>query len=762
MTTLTGSILGNRVLRTEDPALLTRGGMYVDDIALPGAAHVAYVRSSVAHARITGIDVDDARMRPGVIAVFTGHDLDIGPLPAGHAFLNQAITWPLLATESVHFVGQPIVAIVAETRGQANDAAERVVVDYDPLPPLIDLDAALRGDVIVHPAAATNVVFRIPGNGDAAMFDGCEVVVHERIANQRIAPVPIEGRAVAADWDGDRLTVWACSQGAHGTRDKIATTLGLDASKVHVIVPDVGGGFGAKHGDGPDELLVGWLARKLDRPVRWAETRSENLVAMVHGRGQLQDVTMGGTRDGRITRYRIDILQDAGAFTDIGGLLPFMTAMMAPGVYDIEQVDADITSVVTTTTPVGAYRGAGRPEALAAVERMMDRFATEIGMDAAEIRRRNLIPKDRFPFTTPRGATYDSGDYQAALTKALDAARYNDLRAEQARRRASGDNTLLGIGVSCYVEITNPIRDTEFGAVTITPDGGAVVRTGSSAHGQGHHTTWAMIVSERTGIAMDRIEVRHGDTDDVPAGSGTGGSKSLQIGGMAVYQASDEVVVKAKELAAQLLEAAVEDVILDGARGVFHVAGSPSTAKSWTELAVAAATTPLDPLAAEVMFRADEPTFPFGAHVCVVEVDADTGKTTVVRYVACDDAGRIMNPLIFDGQVHGGLAQGIAQALLEEVRYDEDGNPITSNLADYGCISAAELPSFERIPMETPTPVNVLGVKGIGEAGTIGATPAVHNAVIDAVAHLGIRHIDMPCTSEKVWQAIRTAAENQR
>lgn len=757
MTTRTGSILGNRVLRTEDPALLTRGGIYVEDIALPGAVHVAYVRSSMAHARITAIDVADARTAVGVIGVFTGHDLDIGPLPSGHAFLNQAITWPLLATESVHFVGQPIVAIVAETRAQANDAAERVVVNYDPLPALLDLDAALRGDVIVHPAAATNVVFHIPGNGDAAMFDGCDVVVRERMANQRIAPVPIEARAVAADWDGDRLTVWACSQGAHGTRDKIATTLGLDVSKVRVIVPDVGGGFGAKHGDGPDELMVGWLARTLNRPVRWAETRSENLVGMVHGRGQLQEITMGGTRDGRITRYRIDILQDAGAFTDIGGVLPFMTAMMAPGVYDIEQVDAAITSVITTTTPVGAYRGAGRPEALAAIERMMDRFAAEIGMDPAEIRRRNLIPADRFPFTTPRGATYDSGNYQEALARALETAGYEDLRAQQAFRRASGDNLLLGIGVSCYVEITNPLRDTEFGAVTITPDGGAIVRTGSSAHGQGHHTTWAMIVSERTGIPIERIEVRHGDTDDVPTGTGTGGSKSLQIGGMAVHQASDDVVAKAKELAAQLLEAAVEDVVLDGARGVFHVAGSPTVSKAWVDIAAAALSTNADPLAAEVMFRADEPTFPFGAHVCVVEVDADTGKATVVRYVACDDAGRIMNPLIFDGQVHGGLAQGIAQALLEEVRYDDAGNPVTSNLADYGCISAAELPSFERIPMETPTPVNALGVKGIGEAGTIGATPAVHNAVIDAVAHLGIRHIDMPCTSEKVWQAIRHA-----
>ncbi len=747
-----GSILGNAVLRTEDRALLTDGGMYVDDQRLDGAVHVVYVRSTMAHARLTGVDVGGARGATGVVAVFTAADIDLAPLK-GHPFLNQGVTFPFLAASAVHFVGQPIVAIVGETRAAAADAAELVVVDYEPLPALVDPEESRKDELILHPEAKTNIVFRIPGNGDPSMFDDCEVVVRERIVNQRLAPVPMEPRAAAAVWVNGRLTQWACSQGAHGTRDSIAAALGLEKADVHVIVPDVGGGFGAKHGDQIDEVFVGWLARTLERPVRWVETRTENLLMMVHGRGQVQYCTMGGTNDGKITSYRLEILQDAGAYLEIGGVLPFMTAMMAPGVYDIAKVDADITSVVTTTTPTGAYRGAGRPEASAAIERMVDCFAAEIGMDPAEVRRRNLVQPSQFPFTTARGTTYDCGNYPGALEKALTAAGYNDLRAEQKRRRDAGDPMLLGIGVSVYVEITNPLGDTEFGAVTITPEGGAIVRTGSSSHGQGHHTSWAMIVSEQTGIPMNRIEVRHGDTDEIPSGTGTGGSKSLQIGGMAVMQASDDVVKLAKEQAANLLEAAVEDIVLDTASGSFAVQGSPSVAKSWAELATSAA----QPLAAEALYKASAPTFPFGSHVCVVEIDSETGRVQVVRYVACDDAGTILNPLIVDGQVHGGLAQGIAQALLEEVRYDADGNPITSNLADYAAISSAELPSFERIVMETPTPINPLGVKGIGEAGTIGATPAVHNAVVDAVAHLGVRHIDMPCTSEKVWRAITNA-----
>jgi aerobic carbon-monoxide dehydrogenase large subunit len=434
----------------------------------------------------------------------------------------------------------------------------------------------------------------------------------------------------------------------------------------------------------------------------------------------------------------------------MGAVLPFMTRMMASGVYDIDKVEFQSASVLTNTTPTEAYRGAGRPEATAAIERILDVFAHECGLDPVEVRRKNFIAPSAFPLTTKMGAAYDSGEYEKALDKALAAAGYSQLRADQAARRASGNPVQLGIGVSAYVETTNPMGGPEYGAVEITPDGGAIVRTGSSSHGQGHHTAWAMIVTQSTGIPMERIDFRFGDTDDIDHGGGTGGSRSLQVGGTAVKMAADEVIDLARRRAADLLEASPDDVVLDAARGVFHVAGSPQPVRTWAEVAVAAP----EPLFAGVDFAPTGATFPFGVHVSVVEVDVETGSVGILRHVACDDAGTIINPLLVDGQVHGGLAQGIAQALLEEVLFDSSGNPITSNLADYAFISAAELPSFERVPMETPTPRNPLGAKGIGEAGTIGATPAVHNAVIDAVRHLGVRHIDMPCTPSRVWAAI--------
>jgi carbon-monoxide dehydrogenase large subunit len=563
----------------------------------------------------------------------------------------------------------------------------------------------------------------------------------------------MEVRACASVWDGERLTQWACSQGAHGARDGLAETLGLDKSQVRVITPDVGGGFGAKSGVYAEEILVGWAARKLNTPVRWTETRTENMVSMGHGRAQRQRTRMGGTRDGRITAYRLDLLQDAGAYAKAGAVLPFMTRLMAGGVYDIANVQFESHSVVTNTTPTVAYRGAGRPEATAAIERTIDEFARVCGLDPADVRRKNYLMPSSFPLTTAMGAKYDSGEYAAALDKALEAAGYQQLREEQARRRASGNPLQMGIGIASYVETTNPMGSGDYGAVEITDEGGAIIRTGSSSHGQGHHTAWAMLVSDATGIPFDKIEFRFGDTDDISRGGGTGGSRSLQVGGSAVKLATDSVIDKARQRAADLLEAAVEDVVIDTVRGGFHVVGSPAPLRTWSELMVG-----LDaPLEAEVDYVPEGATFPFGTHICVVEVDVETGAVGVMRHIACDDAGIIINPLIVDGQVHGGIAQGVAQALLEVVAYDPDGNPITSNLADYGFISAAELPSFERIPMETPTPRNPLGAKGIGEAGTIGATPAVHNAVVDAVSHLGVTHIDMPCTSVNVWNALQKA-----
>jgi carbon-monoxide dehydrogenase large subunit len=747
------SILGTRVVRIEDPRFLTGQGTYIANLDLPNAVHLTYVRSQMAHARITAIDTSEAEAMPGVIAVYTAKDIDLAPAGPANPMMNKAMTYPFLAIDTVRFVGDLIAIVVSEDKESGVDAAELVIVDYDPLPVVVDVDEAFKGDVLLFPEAGTNVSLTFAAASNDDIFADCDVVVDLVIENQRVAPTPMEVRACASVWDGERLTQWACSQGAHGARDGLAAVFGLEKEQVRVITPDVGGGFGAKNGVYPDEILVGWVARKLNRPARWVETRTENMLAMGHGRGQRQRTRMGGTKDGRITAYRLDLLQDNGAYARMGGVLPFMTRLMAGGVYDIANVQFESNSVLTNTTPTVAYRGAGRPEATAAIERTIDEFARVVGIDPAEVRRKNYLQPSAFPLVTPMGAKYDSGEYAKALDKALDAAGYSDLRAEQTRRRATNDPVQLGIGLASYVETTNPMGSGDYGQVEITSDGGAIIRTGSSSHGQGHHTAWAMLVSEATGIPMDKMEFHFGDTDDVARGGGTGGSRSLQVGGSAVKLAAEAVIETAKQRAADLLEAAVEDVVIDTVRGAFHVAGSPAPSRTWAELVVGLDET----LEAEVDYVPEGSTFPFGSHVCVVEVDTDTGAVAVVRHIACDDAGTIINPLLVDGQVHGGLAQGIAQALLEVVAYDPDGNPITSNLADYGMISAAELPSFERVPMETPTPRNPLGAKGIGEAGTIGATPAVHNAVIDAVSHLGITHIDMPCTSFNVWSAIQAA-----
>ena len=747
------SILGTRVVRIEDPRFLTGEGTYIANLPMPGALHLTFVRSSMAHARITGIDASEALSMPGVRTVWTAADIDIAPAGPANGMMNQAMLFPYLAKDTVRFVGDLVAIVVSEDKTSGIDAAETVIVDYDPLPVVLDMDDSFSNKVLLHPDAETNVVLTFAARSNDDIFADCDVVVDLVIENQRVAPAPMEVRSCVATWDGTRLTQWACSQGAHGARDGLAEVFGLEKSQVRVITPDVGGGFGAKSGVYPEEILVGWATRKLGVPVRWTESRTENMLAMGHGRAQRQRTRMGGTRDGRITAYRLDLLQDAGAYARAGAVLPYMTRMMAGGVYDIANVQFESNSVVTNTTPTVAYRGAGRPEATAAIERTIDEFARVCGIDPAEVRRRNYIAPSAFPLTTSMGAKYDSGEYAAALELALKAAGYDQLLIEQKKRRDSKDPVQIGIGIASYVETTNPMGSGDYGSVEIKADGGAIVRTGSSSHGQGHHTAWAMIVSETTGISMDKIEFRFGDTDDVDRGGGTGGSRSLQVGGSAAKLAAESVIEKARQRAADLLEAAVEDVVIDTVRGAFHVKGSPTPARTWAELMIE-----IDaPLEAEVDYVPEGATFPFGTHVCVVEVDVETGSVVVARHIACDDAGTIINPLLVDGQVHGGIAQGVAQALLEVVAYDPDGNPITSNLADYGFISAAELPSFERVPMETPTPRNPLGAKGIGEAGTIGATPAVHNAVINAVSHLGVTHIDMPCTSLNVWTAIQAA-----
>ncbi|MBV9936817.1 MAG: xanthine dehydrogenase family protein molybdopterin-binding subunit [Actinobacteria bacterium] len=755
------SILGNRVLRTEDPKFLTVGGRYLDDLDIPGAAYVTYVRSTMAHARLGGVDTSEAAGAPGVVAVFTGADIDLEPLPPAIIMLNQAVRTPFLARDVVRFVGEPIAAIVSETRAQGMDAAELVFVDYEPLPAVVDMESALTNDVVLHPEAGSNLILDMQFGRSDDLFDGCDVVVRQRIINQRVAPCPMEVRAAAATWEDGRLVHYACTQMPHGVKETLCQVYGLEPDQVRVVAPDVGGGFGAKGANYTDELLMGWLSRRLGRPVRWVETRSESMVGLGHGRGQIQDAELGGTRDGKVLAYRLTVIQDSGAYGWFGGVLPFMTRTMLSGVYDIPKAEFNSQSVMTNTTPTVAYRGAGRPEATAAIERMMELFATEIGMDPNEVRGKNLVTHERFPYTTIVGTEYDAGNYERALELALEASDYQGLRAEQQRRREAGGPKQMGIGTSIYVEITNYGGSGEFGSLEVLADGSAEVRTGTSPHGQGHETAWAMLASEQTGIPIDKIKVIHGDTDLIPTGGGTAGSRSAQAGGVAVHQAAVQVVDQAKQLAADLLEANPDDLVLDKIDGRFHVAGTPSAGKTWAELASAASDSGNGGdtgLKALVDFKPPTATFPFGAHVCVAEVDTETGKVTVERLIAVDDAGTIINPMLADGQIHGGLAQGVAQALLEEVRYDEDGNPITANLADYAFISAAELPSFETVRMETPTPVNELGVKGIGESGTVGSTPAVQNAVVDALAHLGVRHVDMPATPERVWRAIADAS----
>jgi carbon-monoxide dehydrogenase large subunit len=757
------SILGTRVLRTEDPRFLTTGGVYTEDVVderLEGACHVFFVRSPVAHARINGVDVSAALEAPGVVAAFSGADLADLPVipPAAAGLMNAEMTQRLLATDKVRFVGEPVAVVVTEEPYQGEDAIELVSVDYDPLPAVLGFDP--DDSSLLFEAAGTNVA----GNwGEASslkpdLFDGCEVIVTHTIINQRVAPAPMETRAAAAVWGDDgRLTAWVPNQGAQGTRDSLVTLLGLEAGQVRVITPDVGGAFGAKFGADPEHAVVAWVSRQLGRPARWTETRYENLIAMTHGRAQQHTITIGGSRDGDVQAYRLVIVQDAGAYPKIGAILPFLTILMTTGPYAIPKAEAIAKVVVTNTTPIGAYRGAGRPEATAALERAMDLFAAEVGVDPADVRRKNLLPPFSEPHRTAFGALYDSGNYVAALDKALEAAGYADLRKEQAERRASGDVRQIGIGVASYVEITGmgdgeESPPEENATVEVHPDGTATILTGTSPHGQGHATAWAMLASDELGIPVEKITLQWGDTDLIPVGGGTGGSRSLQHGGAAVQQASKELIEMARLRAAAELEANAADLIFDKDRSAFAVAGDPEASVPLTQLAEN------ERLLIRTVFTAPGATFPFGTHVAVVEVDTETGRPTLTRVITVDDAGRVLNPLLAEGQRHGGIAQGAAQAFLEEVVYDADGNPLTTSFADYPFLSATEVPSFELADMATPTTYNPLGAKGIGEAGTIGATPAVQNAIIDAVAHFGVRHIDMPATSRRIWQAIQQAS----
>ena len=749
------SILGHPVLRREDPRFLTGQGAFVANLFPADALHVAYVTSTAPHARLLSVDVRAAAAAPGVYGVFTARDLDpeVAVYPTPFPGMNDQMVRAMLARDVVRFVGEPIAAVVADDPGQAADAADLVAVDYEQLPPLVDIEASLRGDVVLFEDIDDQTVYRCAA-GEPPDFDECEVVVRGRFHNQRMSAAPIEARTAFSFWEGDRLIHHTATQGSHNVKASLTGIYGLDSEQVLVITPDVGGSFGAKFRCYPEEALLGWLARRLGRPCAWTETRTQSMTGLGSGRGQIQDVVIGGSRDGWIAAFQLDVIQDSGAYPLIAGFLPRMTQAMFTGVYDIARAGFQAVSVPTSTTPNGAFRGAGRPEATSAIERAVDLFAAEIEMDPAEVRRRNFLDPDGFPHTTVSGLCYDSGDYGKAMDLALEVAGYEDLRAEQAARRANGSGTLLGIGLSTYVEVTATTGAGDFAAVELGVDGTVKAVTSSTPHGQGHETVWPMIVADVLGIDLDQVVAVGGDTDCTPRGQVTGGSRSAQIVGSMLVDASLQLVEQALPTAADLLEAAASDVVHDPKGGCFHVAGTPAVTVGWAAVAAA-----LDsPLSVESDFESGGQTFPFGAHVAVVEVDSETGRTELVRLVAVDDAGTVLNPLIFDGQIHGGIAGGVAQALLEELAYDVDANPLTTNFTDYPVISAAELPSFELVRSETPTDRNLLGAKGVGESGTVGATAAVQNAVIDALACFGVRHLDMPLTPERVWKAMHNHA----
>jgi len=736
---------GRVVRRVEDPRFLTGRSRYVEDLVPERALRAVFVRSILAHARVIDLDVADAAAMPGVVAVFRARDLTIAAAPGeADPFERQAF-----ASDVVRFVGEPLALVVADTRARAQDAAETVVPGLEPLPVVLDPRAAADpGSPLLFPDAGSNVADAFEEAWDEDVLAGSDVVARVTVRHQRVAPAPLETEAVLAEPGGDgSLTVWASTQVPFSVRDQICERLGLEEDRVRVVAPDVGGGFGAKQEAFPGYVAIAAAAVRLGAPVAWVPSRSESMVSLTHGRAQVHEVELGATRDGRLVGLRVDIVSDMGAYP-IATYLADTARSMLSGVYRIPRIASRGRSVVTTTPPVGPYRGAGRPEATLSIERAVDVLAAELDMDPVELRRRNLVPNYRFPFTTAVGSTYDVGDYERALDEALRLAGVKQRRREQAERRAAGDRRALGIGVAAYVERTGSARK-EFASVEIEADGSATARIGTSSSGQGHETAFAQIVSGVLGIEVARIRVVHSDTAAVERGEGTFASRSLQIGGSSLFEAADEVLERARQLASAFLEASPEDIVpTDGGLGV---AGSPASAIAWSDLSAASDG---GSLSASARRFQQELTFPFGAHVAIVEVDVDTGEVHLLEHVAVDDCGRVLNPMIVEGQVHGGLGQGIAQALFEEVVFDEHGTPVTSTLATYLFPAASELPSFTTLRIETPTPLNPLGAKGIGESATIGSTPAIANAAVDALAHLGVRHLDLPLSPERVLRAI--------
>ncbi|MFC4910682.1 xanthine dehydrogenase family protein molybdopterin-binding subunit [Actinomadura gamaensis] len=775
--------IGRARPRSEDARLVTGRTRWTDNITPAGTLHVAYLRSPHAHARIDRVDVEAARTRPNVVAVLSGADLaaEQGSLPCAWQVTEdmRLPAHPPMAVDEVRYAGEPVACVVARDPYSAVDALEDIDIDYTPLPAVVDMEAALAdGADLVHADLGTNAsytwVFE-QGDLDAALRDA-PVTLERRFVQQRLIPSAMEPRAVLCEPDGSGpnadYTLYSATQIPHILRLMLSVVTEIPEHRIRVVAPDVGGGFGSKLQVYGEEVLALLLARRLGRPVKWTESRSEGNMAVHHGRDQIQKVTLAADRDGRVRGLKVELLADMGAYLMlVTPGIPLLGAFMFPGIYKMDAYSFTCTGVFTTKTPTDAYRGAGRPEATFAIERLMDDLAAEIGVDPVEVRRRNWIAHEEFPFETIAGLTYDTGDYEAATERALALFEYDKLRAEQNDRRERRDPVQLGVGVSTYTEMcglapSRVLGSLSYGAggwehasVRVLPSGKVEVVTGSSAHGQGHETAWAQIAADRLGVPFEDVRVLHGDTAVSPKGMDTYGSRSLAVGGVALYRACDKVVDKARTIAAHLLEASEDD--LEFGEGRFSVRGVASAGLSIQEItqaAFAAHDLPdgLEPsLDSDATHDPENFSFPHGTHLCAVEVDTETGFTKIRRYVAVDDVGRVVNPLIVEGQVHGGLAQGIAQALYEEAVYDADGNLTTTTMADYLVPSAADLPSFTTDRTETPSTGNPLGVKGVGEAGTIASTPAVVNAIVDALRPYGVRDVPMPCTPERVWNALR-------
>ena len=747
-----GSVLGNAVIRREDPRLIRGEAQYVGDMAPEGLLHAVFVRSDVPHGTVADIDLDAAREVPGVVEIVTPSDLDIDPL----------IIWgspPECAraalTETVRYVGDAVAMVVAESERAAVDAAGLVFADIVTLPAVVDPEEALEpGAPVLFERLGNNLALEERAGWGGDPLEGADVVVETRLINQRLAPVPMEASAcLAIPQDQGRLTVYLSTQDVFNTRNDLASMLRCSPEDLRVVAPDVGGGFGAKGDLAVEYAVVTDVARRLRRPVRWIERRTENLTNMAQGRAQAQYLRIGATREGRLVGIQLDVIADLGAYPGVATWLPRYTLEMVCGCYEFPRAAASFRSVVTNRTPAGAYRGAGRPEAIQAVERGMDLLAAELGMSPVELRRRNLLPPFASPHANAIGTAYDSGDYETVLDIALEAADHSGWVEARDERRRAGGHLQLGVGVSCYVEVTvgsTPLH--EFGAVEILDDGTVVARAGGANHGQGHETAFAQIVAEVFQLPMSQIVVIQGDTAKVRTGGGTYASRTVQLAGSSLHAASNTVIDAARDLAANELEAAPADITIVPGRGL-GVAGSPDALVSWAKLAQLASDGGAT-LAAEEQVVQPASTYPFGTHVAVVEVDTETGWVRLVEHVAVDDCGRVINPMLVKGQQHGGIAQGAGQALFEHARIDDEGNPLTGNMVSYAIPAATDLPAFQTQNHVTPTPHNVLGAKGVGEAGTLGSTPAIHSAVLDALGPHGVRHLDMPLRPERIWRAI--------